>query len=154
MFSGSFSESGQSSVPLPHTSSPALTSLIHYLYNCNLCPQFSNLSVQTLLELVTLSDKYLLPDLNLAVSHCIIRRFVTGPDLVDLYRLALQKKYPVQCGGNPGTLAQATVCTLLVGDMPNKDRVLLVRKLVSSQLSGDFLDDVGKMIREKLLERT
>jgi len=154
MFSGSFSESGQSSIPLPHTSSPALSCLLHYLYTCHLCQQFSSLAVTTLLELVSLSDKYLLPDLNLAVSHCIIRRFVSGPDLVDLYRLALQKKYPVQCGGNPGTLAQATVCTLLVGDMPTRDRVELFRKLVCSQLSGDFIDDVGKMLREKLLERS
>jgi hypothetical protein len=154
MFSGSFSESGQSSIPLPHTSSPALSCLLHYLYTCNLCKQFSSLAVTTLLELVSLSDKYLLPDLNLAVSHCIIRRFVSGPDLVDLYRLALQKKYPVQCGGNPGTLAQATVCTLLVGEMPTRDRVELIRKLVCSPLSGDFIDDVGKMLREKLLERT
>jgi len=154
MFSGSFSEAGQSSIPLPHTSSPALSCLLHYLYTCHLCQQFSSLAVTTLLELVSLSDKYLLPDLNLAVSHCIIRRFVSGPDLVDLYRLALQKKYPVQCGGNPGTLAQATVCTLLVGDMPTRDRVELVRRLVCSQLSGDFIDDVGKMLREKLLERS
>ena len=154
MFSGSFSESGQSSIPLPHTSSPALSCLLHYLYSCQLCQQFSSLAVTTLLELVSLSDKHLLHDLNLAVSHCIIRRFVSGPDLVDLYRLSLEKKYPVQCGGNSGTLAQATVCTLLVGDMPTRDRVELVRKLVCSQLSGDFIDDVGKMLREKLLERT
>ena len=66
----------------------------------------------------------------------------------------MAQKYPVQCAGNPGTLAQATVCTMLVGDMPTWDRVELVRKLVCSQLSGDFIDDVGKMLREKLLERT
>ena len=153
MFSGSFSESGQSSIPLPQTTSPALSCLLHYLYNCRLCPQFSNLSIPTLLELVSLSDKYLLSDLNMTVSHCIIRRCVSGPDLVELYRLALQKKYPVQCGGNPGTLAQSTVCTLLVGDMPTRDRVKLIKKLVCSELAGDFIDDVSKMLREKLLER-
>ena len=78
---------------------------------------------------------------------------MSGPDLVELYRLALQKKYPVQCAGNPGTLAQSTVYTVLVGDMPNRDRVDLVRRLVSSQLSGDFIDDVSKLLRGKLLER-
>jgi len=153
MFSGSFSESGQSSIPIPHTSFSAVSCLIHYLYSCLLCKHYSDLSIPTLLELVSLSDQYLLPDLNQAVSHCIIKRFVSGPHLVELYRLALQKKYPVQCGGITATLAQATLCTLLVGDMSTKDRVGLVMKLVSSDLAGDFLDDVGKMLREKLLER-
>jgi len=153
MFSGSFSESGQSSIPIPHTSFSAISCLIHYLYSCLLCKHYSDLSIPTLLELVSLSDQYLLPDLNQAVSHCIIKRFVSGPHLVELYRLALQKKYPVQCGGITATLAQATLCTLLVGDMSTKDRVGLVMKLVSSDLAGDFLDDVGKMLREKLLER-
>ena len=106
-----------------------------------------------MLELVSLSDKYLLPDLNLLVSHCIIRRCVSGPDLVELYRLALQKKYPVQCGGYQGTLSGATVCTLLVGDMPSRERTTLFRKLSRSELSGDFIDDVSKMLREKLLNR-
>lgn len=153
MFSGSFSESGQSAIPIPHASFSAVSCLIHYLYSCLLCKHYSDLSIPTLLELVSLSDQYLLPDLNQAVSHCIIKRFVSGPHLVELYRLALQKKYPVQCGGIPGTLAKATLCTLLVGDMPTRDRVGLVMKLVSSDLAGDFLDDVGKMLREKLLER-
>jgi len=153
MFSGSFSESGLSSIPLPHTSSSALSCLIHYLYSCILCKHYTNLSIPTLLELVSLSDQYLLPDLNQAVSHCIIKRFVSGPHLVELYRLALQKKYPVKCGDTPSTLAQATVCTLLVGDMSTKDRVGLVIKLITSQLVGDFLDDVGKTLRAKLLQR-
>jgi len=154
MFSGSFSESGQSSIPMPHISYSALSCLIHYLYSCLLCKHYSDLSIPVLLELVSLSDQYLLPDLNQAVCHSIIKRFVSGPHLVDLYRLALQKKYPITCGGIPSNLAQATLCTLLVGDMATRDRVGLVRQLVSSELSGDFLDDVGKMLREKLLERT
>lgn len=101
MLTCSFTESDQTRVPLPHTSSRALTCLIHFLYKCNpdTCPEFDSLTTETLLELVKLSDKYLLTDLNLSCCHKIIRHSATPQYLVQIYSSAIQSNYPVNCAG-------------------------------------------------------
>ena len=101
MLSGSFTESEQTRVPLPHTSVQALTCLVHNFYTCDpdTCPEFVNLSADTLLELVTLSDKYLLTELNLSTCHAIIRHAGSPRHLSQIYKSALQTNYPVNCAG-------------------------------------------------------
>ena len=151
MLAGGFSESGFTEVPLPLTSLPALNCLLHHLYGCPApCLQFRQLPIPTLLELVSLSDKFLLADLNLAITSCIVRRCLgAGADLPLVYRLALQRDYPV-----PGsTLAQATVCLSLVCDVDCWQRASMVRSIVTSDMKGDYIDDVGKLLRAKLFEK-
>ena len=64
MLTGSFTEAERETIRLPGTSGPALTCLLHFLYGCepDRCPQFRRSSgePETLLELVSLSDNYLL----------------------------------------------------------------------------------------------
>ena len=151
MLAGGFSESGFTEVALPLTSKPALDCLLHHLYGCPApCPTFRHLPIPTLLELVSLSDKFLLADLNLAITSCIVRRCIgAGADLPLIYRLALQRDYPV-----PGsTLAQATVCLSLVCEVDIKQRAAMVRSIVSSDMKGDYIDDVNKLLRAKLFEK-
>ena len=151
MLAGGFSESGFTEVPLPLTSLPALNCLLHHLYGCPApCPNFRQLPIPTLLELVSLSDKFLLADLNLAITSCIVRRCLgAGTDLPLVYRLALQRDYPV-----PGsTLAQATVCLSLVCEVDCWQRANMVRSIVTSDMKGDYIDDVGKLLRAKLFEK-
>ena len=71
---GPFAESEQSEVRIPMTSHGALSMLVHYLYGCRWCSSFDDLPVKTLLELVGLSDQYLLNDFNQSVSHEIVHR--------------------------------------------------------------------------------
>jgi hypothetical protein len=156
MLAGGFSESGRAEVALPQTSLPAITCLVHHLYGCPApCPAFRTLPLPALLEVVSLSDKFLLSDLNLGVTSCIVRRCLAteGPgELAQVYRLALQKDYPVQ-GPGGGTLAQAAVALSLLGDMGPGARAALVTGILGSDMRGDYIDDVGKLIRGKLFER-
>jgi len=153
MLEGGFSGSGRPEVLIPLTSRQALSCLLHYLYGCpTSCPSFLSLSVPTLLELVSLSDKFLLPALNLTVTSCIVRRCLGAEtSLAQVYRLALQKNYPVLGGG--GNLAQAAVCLSLVGEISPDVRARLIRDIVASDMRGDYIDDVGKLLRRKLFEK-
>ena len=101
MLTGTFTEADQTRVPIPHTSSRALNCLIHFLYTCSpdTCPQYDDLAADTLLELVQLSDQYLLTDLNLSVCHTIIRHSASTQFLTPIYRSAVQSSYPVNCVG-------------------------------------------------------
>ena len=101
MLTGTFTEADQTRVPIPHTSSRALNCLIHFLYTCSpdTCPQYDDLPADTLLELVQLSDQYLLTDLNLSVCHTIIRHSASTQFLTPIYRSAVQSSYPVNCVG-------------------------------------------------------
>ena len=101
MLTGSFTESDQARVPLPHTSVAALTCLVHHLYGCqpDTCPRYEQLTADTLLELVTLSDKYLLTELNLSACHAILRHCGNPRYLPQIYRAAVQCNYPVNCAG-------------------------------------------------------
>ena len=49
-------------------------------------------------------------------------------------------------------MSQAVVSTVLVGSMVNGERVGLVRRMVKSDVTSDFIDDVGKLIRNQLFE--
>ena len=159
MLSGSFTESERSSIILPHTTGPALTCLVHYLYGCRpvSCPHWADLAGNTLLELVSLSDKYLLTDLNLSVCHDIIRHSVQPQHLTNIYRAAIQNNFPVLCTvreeSKPVSLALSVVSFLLVADLRADTRAELVKQIVSSDLAQHLLDDIGKILRAKLANK-
>ena len=60
MLSGNWSESSLSEVRIKCTGFQALQCLVHYLYGCQWCPTMKNAEPQVLLELTSLTDKYLL----------------------------------------------------------------------------------------------
>ena len=101
MLTGSFQESEKTRVSLPHTSARALTCLVHFLYSCDpeTCPEYEDLAADTLLELVALSDKYLLPELNLHTCHTCIKHAGSVKYVCQIYREALQSNFPVNCAG-------------------------------------------------------
>ena len=151
MLSGQFIESNLSEVRIKCTSFRSLQSLVHHLYGCHWCPTMMNASPQVLLELTSLTDKYLLTEFNQSVFHEIVRR-CSRPDLVvDIYQESLLKEYLV-----PGVAAeekQLNVCAifqLLVGQMELKERGQVFRQLLTSKLSADFLEDIRQCVREKL----
>ena len=69
MLGGGFAESSQSTVRLPETRLSVLRLICHYLYGCRWCSAFSNVNMETLLELVLATDKYLLPEFNASASQ-------------------------------------------------------------------------------------
>ena len=152
MLDGSFTESDKARVALPNTSSQSLTCLVHFLYTCSpdTCPQFSNLEADTLLELVTLSDKYLLSDLNLSTCHSVLRHCLDPGHVGAIYKAAIQSNFPVIFGGQQQSLSRCLVIYILVTDLTNKKRLNLVTAIMKENLTSHLLDDINQILRPSL----
>ena len=151
MLGGGFAESTQSTVRMPETRRSVLRLLCHYLYGCRWCPAFAGVDMDALLELVLAADKYLLPEFNASASQEVVQRFLRCEEVVAIYEKSLQRPYPVS--GVEETLSRCAVNYLLVGSsIGHARRVQIFRQLVSSKMAVDFVDDINKTIREKLLE--
>jgi len=151
MLEGGFKEASRSRVEIPLTSRAALNCIIHNLYSCSWCAEFEELSVTETLELLALSDKFLLQELNVRVSHQIIKGCMQEAFLLSIYRNSLQKEMPVRCVES--SLSKCAVSTILVADMTTETRTKLIQTLMESDLRSDFLDDVNQMLRKCLMKQ-
>ena len=153
MLEGGFQEAGRGEVALPQVSAPALACLLHHLYGCPApCPASRALAVSAMLEILGLADRFLLPELHLAVCACLLARCLEAPaELAKVYRMALQGGHQVQ--GAATTLARAAVTLSLVGEVGAGARAALVTSITASDLRGDFIDDVANLLRAKLLDK-
>eukprot|EP00096_Caligus_rogercresseyi_P000255 TRINITY_DN10652_c0_g1_i1.p1 TRINITY_DN10652_c0_g1~~TRINITY_DN10652_c0_g1_i1.p1 ORF type:complete len:353 (+),score=75.77 TRINITY_DN10652_c0_g1_i1:2-1060(+) len=154
MLAGAFSERGQEKIKLPLTSRRALECLIHRLYGCDWrCGMFkSEMSVEILLELLIVSDKYLMEDFSIDVSREIIRRcYHGGSDIIEIYKGALLVDYPVR-GLGIDSLAKSTIQYILVGVMSSERRCEIFHTILASELKNDFIEDVNKLLSSKLYE--
>ncbi len=179
MFGGSFAESGRRRVPLPGSGGAApVRLLLHHLYGCRWCPAFSLRdgpdASAVLLDLVALSDRFLLPELNRSAAQEVVRRCLRASEVVSLYERSLRGNFQVFCqlgfriyrqlsatlcsfpvqvsGCEESSLSSCAVSYLLVGAMPHAKRAAVFQELLKSRMSSDFADDVGKILRGKMLE--
>ena len=100
-----------------------------------------------------LNQKYLNIHHNAAFLHLqeVVQRFLRCEEVVTIYEQSLQMEYPVS--GVEETLSRCAVNFLLVGgSIGHARRVQIFRQLVGSKMAADFVDDVNKTVREKLLE--
>lgn len=51
------------------------------------------------------------------------------------------------------SLSDCAVSYLLVGAMRHEVRTAAIKELLASEACGNFLDDVGRILRQKMLER-
>ena len=150
MLDGRFSEAEADSINIPFVGHMSLVLLLHYLYGCRWCPIFADMPVSVLLEMVSLTDQYLLPDFNESVCHEIVQRCLLPDQVVEVYEKSLQSEYPVH--GAEESLSKCAVNHLLVGEMSLDKRASVYKALLSSGMNADFLDDLTKTLRGKLLE--
>ena len=154
MLAGQFVESNQTEVKIQFTGYQALNCLIHYLYGCRWCNILMNSTPKALLELITLTDKYLLPDFNQSVSYEIVRRCSKVDQVVEIYEASLHKEYPVS-GIPENNLNLAVISFILVGQIEaetetKQNRAEIFDKLMKSKMAAEFLDDVNRTVRQKL----
>jgi len=153
MLAGQFLESNQKEVKIQFTGFQALTSTIHYLYGCRWCDYFKDLSPKVLLELVILTDKYLLTDFNESISHEIVRSCSKVDQVVEIYEASLHKEYPVR-GIQDDNLSLSAISFILVGEFDEKvvktGRAEIFNQLMKSKMAAEFLDDVNRIVRQKL----
>ena len=148
MFFRDFAESNQSSISIKQASKPATVALFHYLYGCRHCTLLQELDINTLVELVSLSDKFLVSDFNRTISGRVVRQCLVADQVVGIYEKSLQSNYPVL--GIDENLNICTTSFVLVGNFAHQKRVSIFRELVASKMCSDFIDDVTKTITQKL----
>ncbi len=95
MFCRDFAESNQAGISIKLASKSAILALFHYLYGCRNCHLLQHLDVGTLVELVSLSDKFLVSDFNRTISGRIVRQCLVSDQVVEIYEKSLQNSYPV-----------------------------------------------------------
>ena len=196
MLVGRFSEANQTEVCLPKTSASAMLRIVHYLYGCrrwagkdgccryspgllgssnfvepsNIISQYED-DLEMLLDLVPLSDKYLLTDLSLLVNRMIVTQCTQNPEpkMQIAYRRSLNISCPTHHNmkGNEMATAHHTltnnpdniqytstalniklVAFLLSGNIPHSTRTKLFWELVKPDngISADFVDDINQII--------
>ena len=141
-------------VKIQFTGFHALTCLIHYLYGCRWCDYLKNSSPKALLELIILTDKYLLPDFNQSVSYEIVRRCSKVDQVVEIYEASLHKEYPAS-GIPDNNLNLAAISFILVGHIEaetetKENRAKIFDEIMRSKVAAEFLDDINRTVRQKL----
>ena len=84
------------------------------------------------------------------VSSEIVRRCLKEDQVVEIYEASLKKEYPV--GGTKDTLNMCTTSYLLVGNVEPEVRSNVFQELMKSKMASDFLDDINRVVREKLTQ--
>ena len=200
MLLGQFSEASQNEVSLPKTSASAMLRIVHYLYGCRRwagkdgCCRYSPGLVGTsikftipssivsqyeddlemLLDLVPMSDKYLLTDLNVFASRMIVMQCTQNPE--GKMKLAYRRSLNIFCpstnnikkktgqdmseminNDDNATYSSAAlniqlVAFLLAGNIDHTTRAKLFRELANpeSGISADFVDDINQIITSSL----
>ena len=199
MLSGRFLEASQNEVSLPKTSASAMLRIVHYLYGCRRwagkdgCCRYSvhqedkffrtslkdsshpakeyEDDLEMLLDLVPLSDKYLLTDISIIVCRMIVEQCTQNPEgkMKIAYKRSLnivcpttnnikdkgvQKNNQATVSINDNVICSSTslnvqlVAFLLAGNIRHQIRVKLFRELVKSdsEVSSDFVDDISQII--------
>ncbi|XP_023235840.1 armadillo repeat-containing protein 5-like [Centruroides sculpturatus] len=141
MLQGSFAESAQESIKLPEVSERALEVIFHYLYDCkNMCFKLTSAATSVLLELMVVSDRLLLKELESRVVEEIVVR-LSPENVWNVYLHS--KKY------NYVELNNAALAYILVGDMQSERRCRAVSSLFALEEAANHVET---FIRDKFPE--
>jgi len=151
MLEGRFIESSDREVHLPGANSTSVRILVHYLYGCQNCRVVSdNSDIDAWLDLLPLTDRYLLLDLNRELCRKVMRLCTRDVSkVIHAYRKSLDIICPTR--GQEEALNTSIVTFLLVGNLHHPVRVKLFDELAKDPtLNATFLDDIANLILDKL----
>lgn len=140
MLSGSFREAEQDNIRLKNVSFEALNCLLYLLEkdikNIRSCPL--DIDLHVILELITLTDSYLLENLNQWLINCVECYMLNVDTVSDIY------KWSIESGTS--FLRVESVAYLLTGKMSDNERFLICEKIIDSELINHLHEDFEKII--------
>lgn len=142
MFRGGFKESLQSSVRLSDISPDCLSHLTRVLPEYCSCALPKDLPV--LLEMISVSDRFLLPDLTKKVVTVVrdsALSYLTACHIYD-WGLTVGQQYEVS-----SKLAENTVKFLFTSEMLESQRIFAVSRILESENREKFLEDITTLIK-------
>lgn len=144
MLTGSFSESNQEVITLKNVSNEALQCLLNLLKVDlqTILPQPLNVNLITVLEVLVLTDLYLLEKLTDWLTTCVMEYYLTAETASDIYN------WSITSGTN--LLRVETVAFILTFKMKDRERYKLLDNIVEFGLINEIKDDVHSLISRYL----
>lgn len=147
MLTGSFCESSQEVIRLKNVSNEALQCLLNLLkmdYQ-KMVPSPLNVNLLTLLEVLTLTDLYLLEKLTDWLSTCVVNFLLKIETASEIYN------WSITSGTN--ILRVETVVFLLTAKMKDSERFNLLESIIEYGFINEIKDDIFKLISRYLTIR-
>lgn len=145
MFSGSFSESDQTDVRLSDISASCL---IHFLQIAdNYCPCLLPKDMETLLELIIATDKFLVSHLTPRILSVVMNTALTYKTNHILYNWALEKGYTLP---NTADIPHIVVKFTLGSKMTPSQRLESMTAILNSPHRNEFLIDLVNIVQQNL----
>ncbi|CAH1403126.1 unnamed protein product [Nezara viridula] len=149
MFRGGFKESLQSSVRLSDISADCLSHLTKVLHEYCSCALPKDLSV--LLEMISVSDRFLLPDLTVKVLSVVRDNALSHATANQIYDWGLNIGQQFEVSAN---LSEDVVKYMFTGDMLPSQRVSAVSRILESDNKDRFLEDLRLLIKSGIVAYT
>ena len=142
MLLGSFSEGLSSSVDLPWTSKESTEMLIHFLHGCRLCSHMERGGMQAYMELVLMSEMYLVEELQVYAESRMISAINAWEDIIRIYESGVGRI-------NENIILWA-ICTVLVKPMKTWKRARWIKGLFQSPHAEDIDHNIRMILRHPL----
>ncbi|GJQ79478.1 hypothetical protein Trydic_g16331 [Trypoxylus dichotomus] len=138
LLSGSFKESEQSEITLQNISSKSLKLLLRLLH-CNIASLgIANLDLDTLLDLLEITERYLLIELNVYLAGCVEQLHMSNKTVPLIYQ------WSIESGTN--ILRVETIAFALVADILDVDRIRMFHDLFNLGYYRQLKDDIQKLL--------
>lgn len=138
LLSGSFKESEQSEITLPNISSKSLKILLNLLH-CNVVSLgVVNLHLDTMLELLEVTERYLLIELNVYLTNCMQQLHISNRTVPLIYQWSIESRTNI--------LRVEAIAFALVGDMPDLDRLHMFHDLFNLGYYTQLRDDIQRLL--------
>ncbi|XP_050531990.1 uncharacterized protein LOC126900369 isoform X2 [Daktulosphaira vitifoliae] len=139
---GGFKEAYQKTIRLNDVSSECFKSLIDLLEVCCECVLPKDIAV--LLELITVTDRYMLNELTEQINMMMMSVIMTLDNCSEIYKWSKETGYQLKFGS---TVSSDIIKYLFSSNSKFSQRVKAVRKLSQSQHGQLFIDDLSDILK-------
>ncbi|XP_014254390.1 uncharacterized protein LOC106669427 [Cimex lectularius] len=149
MFRGGFVESKQSTVHITDMSMDCLSHLTRVINEYCSCVLPKDLS--TLLEMITATDRFLLPDLTSKILSVVMNSTLSHSTCSAIYDWSVTIGQQLSIGAN---IPCQVIKYLFVADMPSSCRVNATRLILEGNCAQKFTQDLTDIIKTRLQHYT
>lgn len=141
MLMGSFSEGLSSCIDVAWTCKASVEELMHFFYQCE-CGLMGQGDTKAYIELMFMSQMYLMDDLQDYAAHNLITSISGGKDIITIYESEVGRI-------NENIMLQA-LCNALVKPMKTWKRAIWLKELFQSQHADDIDHNIRMIIHHPL----
>ncbi|KAK3884636.1 hypothetical protein Pcinc_011101 [Petrolisthes cinctipes] len=141
MLMGSFSEGNSSCIELAWTCKASVEELMHFLYKCE-CNVMGRGDTKAYIELMFMSQMYLMDDLHAYAVHNLIPSISGGDDIISIYES--------EVGRIDEHIILQALCNALVKPMKTWKRAIWLKELFQSRHAEDIDHNIRMIIHHPL----